>query len=277
MKKKYSTIFILFYLIGIYIMSCISSCVNKNVEPEVNTKEKPTISIVSQNIPSVTAPLCKASFDNVLKINTGVDLKIKFRFRAANNLSEYKVDAHNNFDCHTHRKRVLTKPWKLLKIVSLQGKDVLIEETITIPTDASAGNYHLIFQLIDDLGNEAVPVEFNVIILNSNDTISPTIELTQPSIDSISVARGNMLNIAGIIGDNISLNGGKVEISYIDSAGTQFDIEQLNFSPTQGNKYLLNYNYIIPSFSVKGASVFYIRAFDEVNNVTSKQLKVMIN
>jgi hypothetical protein len=142
--------------------------------------------------------------------------------------------------------------------------------------DASVGNYHFIVQLIDELGNEAVPMEFNIILLNENDPEPPVIHLTSPSQDSIAMARGNNLTFTGTISDNLSLNGGKVQISYTDSAGTQFDIQEFFFLPTQGDSYPLTFNYSIPIYSVKGRSVFYIRAFDEVNNVGVKQIIVTI-
>jgi hypothetical protein len=255
-----------------------TSCKDKKkIEPDSgNNTSKPTITVVSKNIPTVTENLCDASFNNVLKTSTGSTLQIQFQFKGSNNLSQYKIDVHNNFDCHSHGKIAASNPWSVLNIVDITGKDVSVTENLVIPANASVGNYHLMIKLIDELGNEAVPLEYNVIVLNPNDPIAPTINLTVPTTDSIGVARGANLNFSGTITDNLSLNGGKFEVSYTDSSNTSFDIEQVFFSPTQGNSYNLNFNYTIPTFSVKGPSLFYIKAFDEVNNVTIKQVKVTI-
>ncbi len=267
---------IVLFFFFLSFLAFYSSCKKDTTEPAIDIKTKPTISIVSKNTPTGSESLCNANFNNVLKLNTGTDLQIQFSFKGVNKLSQYKIDIHNNFDCHTHGKMAASNPWQVLKIVDLNDKEVEVSEKLTVPADASVGNYHFIVQLIDELGNEAVPMEFNVILLNETDPIPPVINLTTQSVDSIAIASGNNLNFTGTITDNVSLNGGKVQISYTDSAGTQFDIQELVFSPTQGNSYNLNYTYTIPSFSVKGRSVFYLRAFDEVNNVGVKQVIVTI-
>lgn len=267
----------------IFFVVLIASCKKDKVDPVIDKTAKPTITVVSKNYPTVSEFLCNANFDNVLKVSTGTDLKIQFKFKGANKLSQYKINIHNNFDCHTHGRMEASNgrieasnPWKVLKIVELNANEAEVNETLTVPADASVGNYHFMVQLIDELGNEAVPTEFNTILLNEKDPTPPVINLTTPSVDSINVARGSNLNFVGTITDNISLKDGKVQISYIDSAGTQFDIEELVFTPTQGNSFNLNYTYTIPTISVKGKSVFYLRAFDEANNVGVKQVIVTI-
>jgi hypothetical protein len=262
----------------VLMLLAITACKDKkkNEPNDTNNTSKPTITVVSKNIPTVTENLCDASFNNVLKTTTGSTLQIQFQFKGTNDLSQYKIDVHNNFDCHSHGKTASSNLWNVLNIVDITGKDVSVTENLVIPTNASVGNYHLMIKLIDELGNEASPLEYNVIVLNPNDPIAPTINLTVPTTDSIGVARGANLNFSGTITDNLSLNGGKFEVSYTDSSNTSFDIEQVFFSPTQGNSYNLNFNYTIPTFSVKGPSLFYIKAFDEVNNVTIKQVKVTI-
>jgi len=263
----------------IIIVSFLFSFCNdrKKIHPDSNNNtSKPTIIVVSKNIPTITKYLCDASFSNVLKITTGSTLQIQFHFKGSNSLSQYKIDVHNNFDCHSHGRISASNPWNVLNIVDVSGKDVSVTETLIIPSNASVGNYHLMIKLIDELGNEAEPLDFNIIVLNSNDPIAPTVNLSYPTSDSIGIARGTNLNFVGVISDNLSLSGGKYEVSYKDSLNTIFDIHQVFFPPAQGNTYNLNFNYIIPTFSVKGASLFYIKAFDEVNNVTVKQLNVTI-
>jgi len=261
----------------IVLLFGISCKEKKKTAPDaVDNTAQPLISVVSKNVTTITENLCGSSFSNVLKVNTGTALQIQLNFKSSNTLSQYKIDVHNNFDCHTHGKTAASNPWYVLKLADITSKDVTVTETLNIPANSSVGNYHLTFRLLDELGNEAQPVEFNVILINPNDSIKPTLSLTNPIADSIGIMRGNNLNFTGIINDNLSLNGGKFQISYIDSANTEFDIEETFFSPTQGTTYNLNFNFLIPTYSVKGPSLFYIKVYDEVNNMYEKKLKVTI-
>lgn len=124
--------------------------------------EKPVISIVSQSTPTISEYLCDAHFNNVLKIGQGDTLRFAFYFTGANQLSEYKIDAHENFDCHAHGKSV---NWSVVKVGSLSGNEATINEEMIIPENASTGNYHLTIRLLDIYGNEAEEKEFNVIIV----------------------------------------------------------------------------------------------------------------
>lgn len=124
--------------------------------------EKPVISVISQSSPSVSEYLCDAEFNNVLKIGQGDTLRFTFVFTGANPLSQYKIDAHNNFDCHEHGKSV---DWSVMKVVNLSGTEATIEEELIIPENASVGNYHMSIRLLDIYGNEAEEKEFNVIII----------------------------------------------------------------------------------------------------------------
>jgi len=262
----------------IALLAFFFSCKKESIEPDAkNNTEKPLITVVSKNIPTITENLCGSSFNNVLKVNTGTELQIQLNFKSVNTLSQYKIDVHNNFDCHSHGKIAASNPWYVLKLVDVVGKNYTVTEILDIPSNSSSGNYHLTFRLLDELGNEAQPVEFNIVLINSNDSINPQLILTTPTNDSIGIDRGNNLNFTGIMTDNLSLNGGKYQVSYKDSANTQFDLEETFFSVTQGLTYNFNFNYTIPNFAVKGPSLFIIKVFDEANNVYEKKIKVTIN
>ena len=143
---------VFYILISGLFLSCEKEKITQDIDKDVKTK--PTIKVVSKNIVTVSEYLCNAKFDNVLKVNTGTNLNIRFRFEGANELSQYKIDVHNNFDCHSHGKMAALNPWKVLKITELFGKEVEVNETLIVPPDASIGNYHLTIQLLDELGNE---------------------------------------------------------------------------------------------------------------------------
>src|SRR5690554_4379992 len=86
-------------------------------EENVSGQNKvPTIHIINQSVPTESEYLCDALFDNVLKLTTGDTLKFLFEFQSENPLSQYKIDIHNNFDCHSHGKSL---DWSVLKVVDL--------------------------------------------------------------------------------------------------------------------------------------------------------------
>lgn len=135
---------IVLFFFFLSFLAFYSSCKKDTSEPTVDKTTKPTITLVSKNIPTVTEFLCNASFNNVLKVNTGADLQIQFRFKGVNKLSQYKIDIHNNFDCHTHGKMAASNPWQVLKIVDLNDKEVEVSEQLTVPADASVGTQGLV-------------------------------------------------------------------------------------------------------------------------------------
>lgn len=237
----------------------------------------PVITVTEKSVPAITASLCGASYDNVLKIATGKVLQMKIRFQSNRELSQYKIDIHSNFDCHTHgRVAAAANPWKLSKAVDIAGMDTTVTEELPVPADASAGNYHFMIRLLDATGNEADFVEYNIILVNPDDTEPPVISMVQPAQDSIALAAGSVLDIESLITDNKSLDNGKYELTYHDADGREYKLEQQSFPAGTAATYLLKTAYEIPAYTVKGTATFYIKAYDAVNNVGVRTFKVFI-
>src|SRR5690606_34978515 len=74
----------------------------KHPEPETS---KPSISIVEQNKDFVSDTVCGSFEENVIYLNTGDTLELKLHFKGSLKLSQYKIEAHENFDCHDHEER----------------------------------------------------------------------------------------------------------------------------------------------------------------------------
>ncbi len=255
------------------------SCKDPDDQPEPDTPGVggPVITVTERSVSVVTASLCGASYDNVLRIATGEVLQMKIRFQSNSVLSQYKIDVHSNFDCHTHGRVVAaSNPWKLSKTVDLAGTDTIITEDIPVPADASAGNYHFMIRLLDATGNEADFVEYNIIVLNPDDTEPPVIRITEPSRDSIAIAAGSVLHIESRITDNKSLDNGKYELTYTDANDREYKLEQKQFPAGTGVAYQLKTTYTIPAYAVKGSATFYVKAYDAVNNAGVQTFKVFI-
>lgn len=238
--------------------------------------DRPVITIVSLSVPAQSTLLCGSLYENVLKIHTGTELQLTMRLQSNRPLSQYKIDAHSNFDCHAHGSKTTAIPWTVLKIENISGTDTTVTETLVIPPDAASGNYHLMIRLLDEDGREAEFAEFNVIITNPEDTQPPTIVLTSPTEDSIAVATGATLVFDGQIYDNRALHGGKYEIVYTDAAGMLYKTTQVFFPENTATDYHLQYSYTIPAFAAKGTAHFECRVYDAAFNATVKNLKVHI-
>ncbi len=258
--------------IGIILLVFLSfSCKKKKVE-DTPKSEKPTITIVNQSIPVTTETLCGSSFNNVLKIPVGDTLKFTFLFKAANPLSQYKIDAHANFDCHDHGK---SAEWTVIKMGDLTGSEQTITEQFAIPVNVAEGNYHFMIRLLDIYGYEAETKEFNVIIYNPIDTENPEVTINSPANLS-TLVKGSQVSFQGLITDNYSLEGGKFQFMFTDSQNTLYNLNE-EFYPTGTNtSYSINFNYTIGSFIPTGQGYFTIKAFDSVNNFSTKIVNVTI-
>lgn len=265
----------LFYFLVFFLLVGSYGCGKKKTGPDTGN-EKPLITVVYKNIPTVSELLCGSVFDNVLKINTGERLELTLRFSGSQVLSQYKIDIHNNFDCHLHGARPTGAPWQLLQLIDLHSKDTTVTELLTVPADAAVGNYHLMIQLLDEAGNEADFIEFNLVLTNPEDVFPPVIALTNPAADSVTVAVGDELTFAGTVTDNRSLKNGRLEIDFTDASGEDYSALKTYFQDTAITGFDFNMPYTIPAFPAKGWATFRLKAFDEVNNVAEKVVYVNI-
>ncbi|MNK02224.1 hypothetical protein D3C87_200440 [compost metagenome] len=257
---------ILFLLIGLLAVSC------KDSKKHPLESEKPVITIVSQSTPTVSEYLCDALFDNVLKVGTGDTLRLTFFFRAENQLAQYKIDAHNNFDCHAHGKSM---NWSVLKVADLTGMEATVEEELIIPENASAGNYHLMIRLLDVYGYEAEVKEFNVIIHNSEDEESPAVTLISPAENGI-YHQGDAVHFQGTITDNLSLESSRYELKFTDAGGQTYNLYEVFYSQGTTTVYTIDTSYTIGPFIAPGAGYFTIKAYDQANNFSLKVIPVII-
>ena len=67
-------------------------------------------------------------------------------FRDNEALSQYKVDIHNNFDCHGHARS--TQDWTVLEVLDIEGTEQRVSRSLSVPDDVTAGNYHFHVQVI---------------------------------------------------------------------------------------------------------------------------------
>lgn len=106
--------------------------------------------------------ICGFLSENVISIQAGDTLKIGLNITAENELSQLKIDIHENSDCHEHEHKDM--PFNKTIIKNLSGLEANFIEEIAIPSHAAHGNYHIDVQTLDQKGNEGNSLEYNLII-----------------------------------------------------------------------------------------------------------------
>lgn len=181
-------------------------------------------------------------------------------------LSQYKIDIHENFDCHGHRSPA--SAWNLQKIVNIEGRSVQEAISIVVPEDARAGNYHFHIKLLDNSGNEGDVVYYSLKVKNQQDTIAPTLTLTNTLLTQ-NLQKGEQLNIKGSLSDDMILDGGQLELIYFTTTGNRQTATKLDIQ-TNTKNHSFSIDYTIPTTFVDGKYDFYLYGYDRVGNVSGK-------
>ncbi len=267
----------------ITLLVCLSICVamslfscKKKREEAAPTVEKPKIQEVSVIPTPRPDNICGALDDKVIHLQSKQKLKLKLKVSAAKGLSQYKIDIHHNFDCHSHRlEATQSVVWQVIKVVNISGTEHLVDEELEVPENVRAGNYHFMLHAIDIEGNEAALELYSLKISNDADLTPPDLTVQQPASDSITIMSSDSIPFRLKIEDNRVLKGGKIEITYFDSQNTEFTVDQY-FFPNNTNTsadYMFVHRFVI---APNGNLVFVLKAFDAVGNFTEKRLKVHV-
>lgn len=251
----------------------LGSCGKKQKTPTNTTAF--SIEVLETSVPLTRAEVCGTMYDNVLQLASGTPLALTIKFSGSNNLAQYKIDIHSNFDCHAHERPM--SEWRFLKIGDITGKTATITETIPLPLDAFSGNYHCIIRLIDELGNEAPFKEFNLVVSNSEDSEAPVISYELPASDSITINKGAQIIFKGTVTDNLSLDNGRLEITYTDVNGNDYNAINELFPENVTTSHHFERAYTIPTYTASGLALFRLKAYDKFNNQSEKLIKVYIS
>lgn len=151
----------------------------------------PTISNVLVN---------EASSD--IEIAAGTEVHFDATFADNEDLKEFKLDVHNNFDLHDHGKTANVR-FSHQQIFSISGKSSTVHEHFDVPSDASAGPYHFILKALDQEGNESTPSELSIVITQPGQA---AINVTSHDFSSeVTVDAGDTLVLAGTITDDVDI------------------------------------------------------------------------
>jgi len=245
-------LYILLFALGLF------SC-----QKEVDN-ESPQLQVQFLSSRSQLAVVCDSTnLETVYFDYLGDSLKFKIRVSDNQMLSQYKIDIHDNFDCHGHKSLI---NWQYYLIQDLNTKDSLIEIKIPLPLSVSAGLYHLQCRTVDQSGNESdLGQFFNLYLIHPDDSIAPQIQINAPLSNSIAI-RGQNLRFTANISDNQSLDGGKIQIFVYTPSGNRVVVLSQDLPNPQGNQYNLDYFYTLPTTFVSGNYEFILSVKDAKGN-----------
>jgi hypothetical protein len=260
-----------FLLAGSIVAATLSGCSEADIE-------SPVISDLVITPQPAFGIICGQEENNVVHVFTGESITISFTATDNEELSQYKLDVHQNFDCHGHAKLEQTVVWEVIDIGNISGKEAQVTKVLNVPDSATAGKYHFSIMVADFFGNAAKTEIFHVIVKNLDDTIPPALTVTEPSVSSITINRSDSIpndsiRFAGTVTDNrdLELGGnGKLELRYwrVGSANT-FDLFNILFVLGTGPSIDFDFTVTVPPTLVAADYIFELRAFDGVNNMSN--------
>lgn len=245
----------------------------------------PNLQFLSLNPSPVAAEVCGSLEDSVFLLTGGTSLDFEVLFQDDLELSQFKIDIHNNFDCHGHGGASApgisvpnienqTEDWTILDISTLEGSESQVSRSLALPQNVTAGSYHFQIQVLDAAGNDQ-PLSniYSLKITNPADAIVPVITTTTPT-GNFSVAKGASVQFAGMVTDNYSLSQGGNGVLYLsytdlDSGNTFTSDAAFIFDEMVGDSYVFDFDYTIPATLKAGMYRFSLRAHDGVRNVAT--------
>lgn len=233
-----------------------------------------------------TGLVCGTPEPTVFKVKGGDTVAFEALFQDDVALSQYKVDVHNNFDCHGHgagapagttppQVASQTLDWTVLHIGDLTGTSANITERLAVPTNATAGTYHFHVQVIDEAGNDDPAANYYAIqVQHPLDSLAPQLAVSAPSTNSLTLARGSSVRFQGYVTDDRSLSdggNGLLFLTYTDlNSGNTFTTDQVfTFDSSVGTRYDFDFQYTPATTLPTGNYRLSLYAFDGVRNVAA--------
>jgi hypothetical protein len=239
----------------------------------------PTFELTALTPAATTAMVCGASENNVIPITGGQTLDFTFLATDDRALGQYKIDIHDDFDCHGHEGERTTLPniWTLLDIVDLSGDRQTISRQLEVPANVRAGNYHFQISVLDAEGNENQNSAIHTLkILNPNDLLAPTLSFTS-SVADMTLARGATLRLQGTAADNLALEGGQLILRYKTPSQDVVTAQTYQFTAADGSSHNFDISFVLPTTFVVGEYHFIFEFLDAVGNAAEQEIHVTVN
>ncbi len=263
------------------IVSVVSGCSNNDID-----LTGPSLEFLSFSPAPQSGMVCGEVENGVIAIASEETLELSIRFTDNEALSQYKLEVHNNFDCHGHGGvevpgfaippgvQNLTEDWEELDVVNLSGTDNTVDVSLTVPRNVTAGNYHFEIEAIDESGNENETGHiYSLIVANGNDLEPPVIHLDTPA-NMISIAKGSGIAFSGTVTDNQPLGqggNGLLFLSYTNTSTGKVTTSEavFAFDADTSLSYPFDFEFVIPGSLSTGTYQFTLHAHDGVRNIAA--------
>ena len=268
------------YLSLLAIPFLLLSCSDDN-SVDVNA---PSMQILSLTPPPAAGEICGTTEDTVFTIRGGETLEAELVFSDNQALSQYKVDIHNNFDCHGHGGSAtpgipapnvasVTEDWTVLALEGISGTSEAVTLSLKAPENITAGAYHFQVQVLDESGNDNPLANFySIRAYHPDDEEPPVLTVESPTESSLAAQKGETLRFEGQVTDNFSLSeggNGLVFISYTDlGSGNTFSTDAfVALDGGVGKSYDFELEFEVPQTIKAGDYRVRVDAYDGVRNV----------
>jgi len=273
----------IFQILTFLVLFGLSACGGDDVDVTPPTME------LNAYVPiPIEDEICGAQEAVVFQLTGGDELSFDAIFSDNDALSQYKVDIHNNFDCHGHgggsapavptpNVDNLTTDWTVLDIKEISGLSSSVEWKLDVPQNVTAGNYHFHIQVIDESGNDSPFANFfSLKIKNPADEIAPQIAIDEPATRNFSVKKGDTIRFGGQVTDDRSLSDGGNGVLYLAytklSSGNTFSTDEVfSFDEEVSEVFNFDFEYTVPQTLTTGSYRFSLGANDGVRNVAPFQ------
>lgn len=264
------------------VILIIFSCTEEDID-----RTAPELIILESNIPAERAEICGSIEDRVYRIGNGDTFQLDLRFTDDVALGEFKLDIHNNFDCHGHGTdqapgvavpdvSSATEDWSELFIEGLDGTVDEKNIALVAPENMTPGIYHFSLQVIDESGNDTPLSDiFSIKAFNRMDTVPPVINPQLPAGTMLDAQRGGKIRFTGSAVDNRSLSdggNGVLYLSYTDlSSGNSFlsDIV-IPFDGTVQTTYDYDFEFTVPRTINSGSYRVSLSLHDGMRNIAER-------
>lgn len=205
----------------ILFASCIAMSLLASCDKEDRDNKAPVLTVTRTNPVVTSAEICNTMENNVIKVRQGQSFTIAFTIEDNFEVEQYRVDLHDNTDCHDHGRSSSASSWHISEIREVDAQRIDLTKTYTVPADATPGAYHLEISALDDNGNESTEnIYYNILV----EEPTPAQDITPPSIsiaiEEVLVTLGGTFSAAVTAGDNVALDGAVLNVDFTTMTGT---------------------------------------------------------
>ena len=260
------------YLVGLALLANLTACVNREQD-----RQAPSLRLLRVQ-PDFSRGMICGTEENLIQVLSGDTLSIDVLYEDDQALGQYKIDVHHNFDCHGHRSPNLSQAWSILELGDLTGQSVEKRFSYIVPDDVRAGAYHFQLWVLDEAGNDAEALYYyHILARNRRDTLAPNFSVQGLTAGQrLEVTRGLSQNLSLEISDNLALDQGRIELSYLTQSGNRAIAGLFNLSGNSPTA-LINFEFSLGSSLPLGVYPARFSVYDAYGNVSDLDFELLVS